>query len=240
MKRFNGKSFMIGLIIGALVFSSMAVAFAASYTANLKAYYRDIKVYVDDRKIGYTASNGAYAEPFIVDGTTYIPLRLFSEKLGKNVLWDEKTNSIYIGKHNETEKHYQLYETWTVDGLFSVRVNSIKVLSDRNEYYDGEEPAQVVLIDYTYENLGINDEYMGGLFVDVDKVMDSGRNMCQTYPSISVTKYAQPTPIGGICNAQTAYGLKTVGSPIKVYFSVHDENYNEYTAVFELENPDYL
>ena len=101
MKRFNGKSFMMGLIIGALVFSSIAVAFAASYTANLKAYYRDIKVYVDDRKIGYTASNGAYAEPFIVNGTTYIPLRLFSEKLGQQVLWDGDTSSIYIGKHEQ-------------------------------------------------------------------------------------------------------------------------------------------
>ena len=99
MKKFNGKSFLMGLLIGALVCSSIAVAFAATYTKNLEAYYRDIQVYLDDKPMGYTASNGAYAEPFIVDGTTYIPLRLFSEKLGQQVLWEESTNSIYIGKH---------------------------------------------------------------------------------------------------------------------------------------------
>ena len=102
MKKSNTKSFLMGLIIGALVCSSIAVAFAATYTADLKATYRDIKVYLDDEPMGYVASNGAYAEPFIVDGTTYIPLRLFSEKLGQEVLWEESTNSIYIGKHTKT------------------------------------------------------------------------------------------------------------------------------------------
>ncbi len=101
MKKFNGKSFLMGLIIGALVFSSIAVAFAANYTANLKATYRDIKVYVDDKKIDYYASNGAYAEPFIINGTTYVPLRLFSEKIDKPVLWEGETSSIYIGEHKQ-------------------------------------------------------------------------------------------------------------------------------------------
>ncbi len=100
MSRFNGKSFFTGLIAGALGFSGVAAVFAASYTSNLEATYRDIKVYVEDQQIDYTASNGAYAEPFIVDGTTYIPLRLFSEKLGQQVSWDDQTSSIYIGQQS--------------------------------------------------------------------------------------------------------------------------------------------
>ena len=106
MSNFSGKSFFTGLIVGALAFSGIAVAFAASNTADLKATYRDIKVYVDDRKIDYTASNGAYAEPFIIDGTTYIPLRLFSEKLGQQVLWDDNTSSIYIGQHDQQTTNF--------------------------------------------------------------------------------------------------------------------------------------
>lgn len=101
MNKSNCKSFIMGLVVGILVFSSIAFAFAASYTENLKATYRDIKVYVNDKQIDYTASNGAYAEPFIVDGTTYIPLRLFSEKLGQQVLWDDSTSSIYIGQQDQ-------------------------------------------------------------------------------------------------------------------------------------------
>ena len=101
MNKFNCKSFIMGLIAGTLVFSSIAFAFAASYTENLQATYRDIKVYVDNKQIDYTASNGAYAEPFIIDGTTYIPLRLFSEKLGQQVLWDDSTSSIYIGQQDQ-------------------------------------------------------------------------------------------------------------------------------------------
>jgi len=101
MKNFNGKSFFMGLIIGVLAFSGIAVAFAASYNVNLEATYRDIKVYIDDQSIDYTASNGAYAEPFIINGTTYIPLRLFSEKLGQQVQWDDQTSSIFIGSHTQ-------------------------------------------------------------------------------------------------------------------------------------------
>ena len=99
--KLKGRSFLMGFIVGALVCSGIAMVFAASHTADLKATYRDIKVYVDDQAIDYTASNGAYAEPFIVDGTTYIPLRLFSEKLGQQVSWDDATSSIYIGKHDQ-------------------------------------------------------------------------------------------------------------------------------------------
>lgn len=96
MKKLNTKSFLVGLLIGALVFSSVAVAFAANYTANLKATYRDIKVYVNGDQIDYYASNGAYAEPFIINGTTYVPLRLFSEKTGNTVKWDGSTSSIFV------------------------------------------------------------------------------------------------------------------------------------------------
>lgn len=94
--KFNSKSFIMGILIGALVFSSIAVAFAANYTANLKATYRDIKVYVNGDQIDYYASNGTYSEPFIINGTTYVPLRLFSEKTGNTVKWDGSTSSIFV------------------------------------------------------------------------------------------------------------------------------------------------
>ena len=92
----NSKAFIMGLIIGALVFSSIAVAFAANYTANMKATYRDIKVYVNGDQIDYYASNGTYSEPFIINGTTYVPLRLFSEKTGNTVKWDGSSSSIFV------------------------------------------------------------------------------------------------------------------------------------------------
>ena len=92
----NSKAFIMGLIIGALVFSSIAVAFAANYTANLKATYRDIKVYVNGDQIDHYASNGTYSEPFIINGTTYVPLRLFSEKTGNTVKWDGSSSSIFV------------------------------------------------------------------------------------------------------------------------------------------------
>lgn len=143
MGKNNGKSFFMGLIIGALVFSSIAVCFAASYTTNLTATYRDIKVYVDDKKIDYTASNGAFAEPFIIDGTTYIPLRLFSEKLGQQVLWEDQTSSIYIGKHEQLPTTISEIK----DKVFDFALNNQSYPSDSNYQYKRSLNEVEVMLD---------------------------------------------------------------------------------------------
>lgn len=128
---------------------------------------------------------------------------------------------------------YGVGDTWTVDGKFSVTINSITATDERNEFYDGEEPAEVVIIDYTYNNIGYENEIMDGLFVDFDKVMDNDGNMCQTYPA-NLNKYAQATPVGGTCNAEEAYALKVAGGTVTVMISLYDDDYNEYKATFEL------
>lgn len=158
MKKSNIKPFIIGLLIGSLVCSSVAVAFAANYTATLKAVYRDIKVYVDDKKIDYYASNGAYAEPYIVNGTTYVPLRLFSEKLDKPVYWDGATSSIYIGEHKQnyvidfptlvkrcalSEGLYMPDPGDLMETRFEPRYNQIKIFSENRYSYIVSLPVKV-------------------------------------------------------------------------------------------------
>ena len=57
-------------------------------------------------------------------------------------------------------------DTWTVDGQWSLTVDSIEVTDERNEF-DESNPEQVVYIKYHYENLGWEDEdgLMDGLFI---------------------------------------------------------------------------
>jgi len=42
--------------------------------------------------------NGNIVDPFVVDGTTYLPVRAVSEALGKTVTWDGATATVYIGQ----------------------------------------------------------------------------------------------------------------------------------------------
>lgn len=49
-------------------------------------------MYVDGMRVNTSA------EPFIYNGTTYLPVRAAGEALGENVHWDGSTKSVYIGE----------------------------------------------------------------------------------------------------------------------------------------------
>lgn len=77
-------------------------ALAASKTVQATLTYRDIKIIVDGEEITPTDVNGASTEPFIIDGTTYLPLRAISEAIGCSVDWDETTNTVQISKNQSS------------------------------------------------------------------------------------------------------------------------------------------
>ncbi len=89
------KCFVAGVITTVLVSSAV---YASPVGKNITAFYNGIKIYVDGDKITPKDGNGKIVEPFIYDGTTYLPVRAVSEALDKQVSWDEKSNSVYIGQ----------------------------------------------------------------------------------------------------------------------------------------------
>ena len=56
----------------------------------------DIKVYFNSQEIEFKNANGATVNPFIEDGTTYVPLRGISEPLGCQVDWDSGEFAVRI------------------------------------------------------------------------------------------------------------------------------------------------
>ena len=97
MKKIQKIGYMaIGAVL-ALAISVTLPALAASVTKQITAYYNDIKIYVDGSLITPKDVNGNIVDPFIADGTTYLPVRAVGEALGKTVEWDGGTQSVYIG-----------------------------------------------------------------------------------------------------------------------------------------------
>jgi|GEM_PF-1846005 len=96
MKKFHLKSFSFGLLLAVLLFASVFSVLAATGTVSLEATYRDIQIFVNGTKQTPTDVNGNIVEPFIVNGTTYLPVRAISEALDKTVAWDAATNSVLI------------------------------------------------------------------------------------------------------------------------------------------------
>ena len=92
------KGLFKGIIIG-FVISTIGIAITANASTgqkSLTATYRDIKIVVGGETIIPTNGYGDIVEPFIVDGTTYLPVRAVAAALGKTVGWDDKTNSVLI------------------------------------------------------------------------------------------------------------------------------------------------
>lgn len=77
-------------VISALLISSIAIFGAAVVNAS------GIEVYVDNEKTALSDGTGGTAEPFIQDGTTYVPLRGVSEALGCKVEWDGNNRTVKI------------------------------------------------------------------------------------------------------------------------------------------------
>lgn len=93
-----------GLAVILILTLSMG-AFAATGTKSLSAIFRNIKLNVNGKILQ------ASEEPFIINGRTYVPLRVVGEALGAWVDWNPKTSVITIsGTSANKALEEQLYQ----------------------------------------------------------------------------------------------------------------------------------
>ncbi len=93
------KGFFSGIIFSVIIgaFALGVTVFAAPIESKLSVIYDNIKIYVDGTLFQPKDANGKDIKPFISKGVTYLPVSALSKALGKDVSWDGKTKSIYIG-----------------------------------------------------------------------------------------------------------------------------------------------
>lgn len=99
MKRLQGM--VIGLILGTVLTSG--IVFGEQITKTAELFFNNIKIYIDGAEIVPKDTNGNKIEPFTMNGTTYLPVRAVSNAFGKEVEWDGATQSVYIGKKDQTK-----------------------------------------------------------------------------------------------------------------------------------------
>ncbi|MFR3786265.1 MAG: stalk domain-containing protein [Agathobaculum desmolans] len=74
-------------------------AFAANTVyRTITVQYSDIKLVVDGVKVTPKDADGITVEPFIYNGTTYLPVRAVGNAIGKQVTWDGKSKTVYLGE----------------------------------------------------------------------------------------------------------------------------------------------
>jgi len=90
------QGFLFGVTITLALTLSIPV-WASVTQKTIQVSYNNIKLYVDGKLITAKDSVGNTIEPFIYDGTTYLPVRAIGEAFNKSVSWDGNTQSVYVG-----------------------------------------------------------------------------------------------------------------------------------------------
>lgn len=95
-----GKSILrrlAALALCAALTGGTALAASTVYRT-ITVQYSGIKLVVDGVEVTPQDANGTTVEPFIYNGTTYLPVRAVGEAIGKQVTWDGGSQTVYLGE----------------------------------------------------------------------------------------------------------------------------------------------
>ena len=97
MSKEKMKGFLSGIVVMVLIFSAGISAYALTGSQSITASYNNIKIYVNQSLVTPKDASGNAVEPFIYNGTTYLPVRAVADALGQEVSWNATTKSVYLG-----------------------------------------------------------------------------------------------------------------------------------------------
>lgn len=106
MKKNTIARILTGSLAAALL--TGGAVFAGTGSRNIDIYYRNIRLMIDGAEYVPTNANGEVVEPFVSNGTTYLPVRAVANAFGKDVKWDSENSIVYIGKEGRMEPDNRL------------------------------------------------------------------------------------------------------------------------------------
>ncbi len=102
------QGLVAGIAIGAMC--TTGAVFAKTAIETIEVSYDDIKVYKDNVLCELRDANGSIIEPFIYNGTTYMPVRGTANLADMQVTWNGASKSVY------------LWDTMVPDGTYLMEV----------------------------------------------------------------------------------------------------------------------
>lgn len=170
MKFQRMKDVCLGATVAALVMGAAPAAYAKVANMDIPVMFNNIKIVVDGKELKTDK------EPFIYEGTTYLPVRAVGEAVGKNVTWDAASKTVILGEteQKEQEKEPEQPEETTSDddsrlgklaSKPSTNVNNMKIqctgVRESAGYIDGIE------VDFKFTN---NSDFEQTVWLDSLKV----------------------------------------------------------------------
>ena len=91
----RAKGFVIGVLVTVMLLSAGTAL--AAVTRNITVSYLGVRLVVNGQEVTPRDAQGNVVEPFIFEGSTFLPVRAVAEALGYSVNWDAATHTAYIG-----------------------------------------------------------------------------------------------------------------------------------------------
>lgn len=122
MMKKNLQGLIAGVLIGTIVTGGVVIA--ANTTTLYDVLMNGIKIVVDGQRLNPTDANGNMVEPFIYNGTTYLPVRAVANAMGKAVYWDGPNYTVYLGEVPNGPLPYPTIQIEDVDNI-GARITSV-------------------------------------------------------------------------------------------------------------------
>ena len=98
------KSFFAGMLTMLLIVCLAGTAVATTGKVTKELEYRNISVSLDGKRLDLRDAQGNAVEPFMFEGTNYLPVRALAESLGLKVAWDSSTNTVVLTTSEPTKE----------------------------------------------------------------------------------------------------------------------------------------
>jgi len=195
MKKLNNcKWFVLGIAVCLVCVTMVVPALAAAFTTKTaQLEYSGMKIALNGNTVTPKDANGKAVEPFVIDGTTYLPVRAIGNALGMGVDWDSNTNTVkltrqtmnagqqavYIGVHSVFDMIANLQNLLLV---MDDEINTVGIkcadgtisTSDFNNTYNSKFADYVNNGDYVAKLLANLNEYITNCGSVVDKSDQTG------------------------------------------------------------------
>ena len=102
MKLHGARNFILGMITMALIFTLIMSVSAQARTRNVTITYDNIRITIDGRETPLTDLQGRVIEPFLMDGTMFVPISPLVRQFGKTSTYDSSTRTLVIRSPSPT------------------------------------------------------------------------------------------------------------------------------------------
>ncbi|WP_347489306.1 copper amine oxidase N-terminal domain-containing protein [Desulfoscipio sp. XC116] len=165
------RKFMVLLMSGFLLLALGGMAEASVASKQIKVQYNNIVIYADGKAVSVSADQ----EPFLLNGVTYVPLRVAGEALNSTINWQAETKTIQIiGGDTAATNSLKLQLTAKDQEITNLKkqVEDLKYQLDKKDKYDKDDLDGLeddLLDDYDkLERVAIEDIKLDGDEDDVD------------------------------------------------------------------------